>query len=344
LAVPVCTVPIRADVTLRLDRVIPRVRSVVRRASKRSVGEVTRLPDKDAPSLIGVPVSGAYIGVGDEDSHESVGYGRGRPKWREDRVKSGATEGSWLEYRQGWSRVQSELIGEIMLDLYVNGKVIASVMCTPVDQAALALGFLKNEGLLERMEELEALTVSQNGCCVDTWLNHGVKRPKRKILTSGCGGGATFHDPREALPPIESVANTTPVTLPELMNRLHVTGGLYARAGGVHTSALSDGREILCLAEDVGRHNTVDKLAGMALLAGTSTAGRILLTTGRVSSDMLLKAARMGCPIVASRSSPTSLAVSLAEAWNVTLVGYVRRTGLRVYTHAERLGYRAEIG
>jgi FdhD protein len=257
-------------------------------------------------------------------------------------VNGGATETHWMEYRDGWSRVQAEVIGEILLDLYVNGRELASIMCTPVDQSALALGFLRNEGMLEGMGQVEALTVSRNGCCVDMWLDHTIGRPKRRVLTSGCGGGTTFHDPAEDMPPIETDVHTTPEELNDLMDRLHAPGSLHARARGVHTSALSDGRGILFLAEDVGRHNTIDKLAGMAMLHEIPTAGQMLLTTGRVSSEMLRKAAYMGCPIIASRNSATSLAVSLAEAWNITLVGYVRRMTLRAYTHAERLGYCPE--
>ena len=259
-------------------------------------------------------------------------------------VNSGAAEHEWLEYRQGWSRARGEVISEVLLGVYVNGREIASIMCTPVDQAALALGFLKNEGLLDRMEQVSALTVSQNGCCVDVWLDHAVRRPRRKVLTSGCGGGTTFRDPAESLPPVEADARLTPEALIDLMNRLHAPDSLHARAHGVHTSGLTDGREILFLAEDVGRHNTIDRLAGKAMLAETPTTGRILLTTGRVSSEMLRKAARMGCPIIASRNSPTSLAVSLAQAWNITLAAYVRQSTLRAYVHAERLGWQAEAG
>jgi FdhD protein len=259
-------------------------------------------------------------------------------------VNEGAAEQDWLEYQRGWTRARGEVIGEALLGVYVNGREIASIMCTPVDQVAFVLGFLKNEGLLDRMEQVSTLTVSQNGCCVDVWLDHAVRRPRHKVLTSGCGGGITFRDPAESLPPVEADVRLAPEALIDLMDRLHTPDSLHARARGVHTSALTDAQEILFVAEDVGRHNTIDRLAGMAMLAEMPTRGRILLTTGRVSSEMLRKAARMGCPIIASRNSPTSLAVSLAQAWNITLAAYVRRSTLRAYAHAERLGWQDAAG
>jgi FdhD protein len=259
-------------------------------------------------------------------------------------MDGGAIETQWLEYGKGWSRVQAEVIGEILLSVYVNGQDFASIMSTPRDQAELALGFLKNEGVLDRMDQVQALTLDQNGCCVEVWLDRAVDRPKRQILTSGCGGGTTFHDPTETIPPIEAQTSITPVALVDLMGRLHSRESLHARAGGVHTAGLSDGREILVSAEDVGRHNTIDKLTGMCMLRVIPTPGLILLTTGRISSEMLRKGGRMGCPIIASRNSPTSLAVAMAQSWNITLVGYVRRSTLRVYTHPERLGYRPAAG
>jgi len=91
------------------------------------------------------------------------------------------------------------------------------------------------------------------------------------------------------------------------------------------------------MVEDVGRHNTIDKLTGCCLKHGIETHGKVLLVTGRTSSEMLRKAAVMGCPITASRTSPTSLSVEMAQAWNITLVGYVRSGELRVYSHPERI-------
>jgi FdhD protein len=101
---------------------------------------------------------------------------------------------------------------------------------------------------------------------------------------------------------------------------------------------------MLVSAEDVGRHNAVDKIAGKALSAGIETRDRIMLTSGRVSSEMLSKARRMEIPVVASRTAPTSIAVQLAQTWNICVVGYVRRGSLRVYTHPQRLGLRELVG
>ena len=107
--------------------------------------------------------------------------------------------------------------------------------------------------------------------------------------------------------------------------------GIVADLVRIHGAALSDGQRLLVVAEDVGRHNAVDKVKGEALLRGIPTEDRILLSTGRVSSEMLLKAARMGVPLVASRTSPTEMAVALAEQLNITVCGYVRPDSLNLY-------------
>jgi FdhD protein len=116
------------------------------------------------------------------------------------------------------------------------------------------------------------------------------------------------------------------------------------RTRGIHTAALADGERLLVVIEDVGRHNTIDKLWGYCLVHELSPRDKILLSTGRISSEMLSKAAAMGASIVASRTSPTSLSLALAEAWNVTLVGYVRRDSLNVYTARARVVEDQQVG
>jgi FdhD protein len=245
----------------------------------------------------------------------------------------------WYEYRQGWRRRTDEVIGEAVVTIYVNGIEIAAIMCTPQEQDFLALGFLKNEGFIADLAEVDHVHIGGDGCCVDVWLNHAIQHPERKIITSGCGSGTTFKDPSDAIEPLQDSVQVDPETLAELFSRLHIPGGLHVRAHGVHTAGLAQGKQLLKVAEDVGRHNTIDKLVGACMVKGELTRGLILLTTGRVSSEMLLKGFAMGCPIIASRNSPTSLSVKLADAAGITLVGYARRGKLRAYTHPYRLGY-----
>lgn len=241
--------------------------------------------------------------------------------------------------RQGEESVDAEVIKESYVSIFVNGMELATIASTPLMQDALALGFLANEGIIGGLDDVRAVHVCPNGACVDVWLGQAdFERPERLILTSGCGGGVTFDDLSSRAEPLDSALSSTPEQLWARMDDLFEAGTLYSRARGVHTSAVSDGERLLLVAEDVGRHNTLDKLRGLALQGGLDLRDRILLSTGRISSEMMNKARRMEIPIVASRTSPTSLSVGLAETWNITLVGYLRRNSMNVYAHPERLG------
>lgn len=238
----------------------------------------------------------------------------------------------------GWETVNADVIEEGAVTIFANGLELATLMCTPRDALQLALGFVANEELIHSMAEVEIAHVCRMGDCVDLWFSHPVwDRPRRRIITSGCGGGLTFADLAAHQPPLTSDLTIDPSQISRLIGQLQETDSLYARARGVHTSALSDGQRLVVVAEDVGRHNTLDRLRGECLLQGIDPRGLILLSTGRISSEMINKAVKMGCPVVASRTSPTSLSVGLAREWNITLCGYVRRNRMNVYAHAERL-------
>jgi FdhD protein len=237
-----------------------------------------------------------------------------------------------------WQEVEAEVIDEGFLTIYVNGQELATIMCTPRNPLQLALGFLANEDFISSFDQIEIAHVCDAGDCADIWLSHSIiHRPRRKIITSGCSGGQTFSDLAAHLEPVTGSISVTPERLSLLMTQLQSQDSLYARARGVHTSGLSDGERLVLIAEDVGRHNTLDRLRGECLRRGIDPAGMILLSTGRISSEMINKAAKMGCPLVASRTSPTSMSVGLAREWNITLCGYVRRTRMNVYAHPERL-------
>jgi FdhD protein len=162
-------------------------------------------------------------------------------------------------------------------------------------------------------------------------LSHPVTLPTERILTSGCGGGITFRIDHRLFPRLHSALRVGPAELGERMKDLYAAAVHYQRSRGIHGAALADRERLLLVAEDVGRHNAVDKIKGEALRRGIPTADRLLLSTGRISSEMLLKAARMEVPVVASRTSPTEMAVALAEQLGITVCGYVRPGGLNVY-------------
>jgi FdhD protein len=242
------------------------------------------------------------------------------------------------EFRGGWQSLEGEVIEEGFVSIFVNGAELATIMSTPREQDRLALGFLCNEGLIDSLDDVRAVHICPSGVCVDVWLKRpDFVQPGRMILTSGCGGGVTFDDLTKTVEPLNTNLRLAPQRIVELLIEMQQHGTLYARSRGVHTSALSDGEKLIVLAEDVGRHNTIDKLRGACLIEGIDPRGLLLLATGRISSEMINKAAKMGCPIVASRTSPTSMSVQLAREWNITLCGYVRRDSMRVYSHPERL-------
>jgi len=206
--------------------------------------------------------------------------------------------------------VHAEVVREQPLTVYVNGERFLTLLCTPMKLDALVLGYLWMEKVIGGLEDVTALSVSEVDGRADVTLSRPVTLPTERILTSGCGGGITFRiDPR-LFTRLDSPLRVRPADLAARMKDLYGEAVQYQASRGIHGAALSDGEQLLVVAEDVGRHNAVDKIKGEALLQGTPTADRILLSTGRVSSEMLLKAARMGVPIIASRTSNAARARS----------------------------------
>ena len=230
-----------------------------------------------------------------------------------------------------FQEVKAEVVREQPLTVYVNGERFLTLLCSPFDLEPLVLGYLWMEKVIAGLDEVTGLSVSEVDGRADVTLTRAVTLPTERILTSGCGGGITFRiDPR-LFPRVRSTLKVKPEALAARLHDLLRDARHYHASRGIHGAALADADRVLLVAEDVGRHNAVDKLKGLALLRGLPTDDRILLSTGRVSSEMLLKAARMGVPLIASRTSPTEMAVALAEQLGITVVGYVRGDGLNLY-------------
>jgi FdhD protein len=229
---------------------------------------------------------------------------------------------------------------EEVIPLHVNGEPLVRLMCTPTQLEELGLGFLFNEGLIEglgEVEEVKVLELRDGGQWVDVWLRREIEPPKLRAITSGCSGGTAFGGVTGARRQVESNLRITPQQVARLMRELSRNAVIYNRAGGLHVAALADGERLICVAEDIGRHNALDKITGICLRQSHSMRDRVLLTSGRVSSEMVSKAARMRVPIVISYTSPTSLSVRLAREWSITLIGYTRRRSFRVYAGEERV-------
>ncbi|MGH7324537.1 MAG: formate dehydrogenase accessory sulfurtransferase FdhD [Candidatus Rokuibacteriota bacterium] len=227
--------------------------------------------------------------------------------------------------------VSGEVVREQPLTLYVNGERFLTLLCSPLKLEALVVGYLWMEKIIADLDEVSRLEVSAVDGRADVDLRHPVSLPTERILTSGCGGGITFRIDHRLFPRLQSSLRVPQSQLIARMKDLFSAAVHYKASRGIHGAALSDGEGLLVVAEDVGRHNAVDKVKGEALMGGIPTQDRILLSTGRISSEMLLKAARMGVPVVASRTSPTEMAVALAEQLGITVCGYVRTDGLNVY-------------
>ena len=230
-----------------------------------------------------------------------------------------------------------KVIVEKLVSLTVNGELWLSFMCTPVDLEALATGFLFNEGIITKNSDIENVRLCASGDNIDIWLKNSVTKPQDWQRTSGCSGGLTAVRDTSGLP-----VNTNGFVLAAnrigmLVEQLFNSQSLYEITGGVHTTGLSDGNSIIFVAEDIGRHNTLDKIAGQLLFSGAELSQKIIITTGRISSEMLQKSARIDAAVVISRTSPTSLSIENAVQLGITLIGYARRNRFTIYCHPDRI-------
>ncbi|MBI2955550.1 MAG: formate dehydrogenase accessory sulfurtransferase FdhD [Chloroflexi bacterium] len=237
-----------------------------------------------------------------------------------------------------WREAKKPLIREAALTIYVNKMEMVTLLCTPSKLNYLVIGFVILEGIAHGIDDISLVRVCNEEREAEVLLAHSpVELPTRRTLTSGCGGGVSFAIESLGLTPVASEAKISAADIQDLVKQFQENATLYRLTGGVHMSALAEPGRLVAVAEDVGRHNTLDKIYGECQLTGAETEGRILLTTGRVSSEMLIKAVKMKVPIVVSRTAATDEAVRLANELNVTLIGYARGARITLYAHPWRI-------
>jgi len=230
------------------------------------------------------------------------------------------------------------LSDEVPVSIYVNGDAAATLMCTPEDLKDLAIGYLMDTGSIEGMADIAKISVCNAEREVYVNLRESLKKRPRfsEIITTACSQGFDYEDAIEGLESISSDHAVTILEIRQAVKRMVKESEKYIRHGGIHASALvSEG--FFVTREDVGRHNSHDKVVGRAMQENVDLKASMIVTTGRISADMVFKAMNAGVPVLCSMSNPTKLAVDIAEKCRITLVGRCMGKDLTVYTQDERI-------
>ena len=225
----------------------------------------------------------------------------------------------------------------------LDNEEIVTALCSPVDLKYLAVGLLISEGLLKDKNDIRKIVIDDRKgvAWVETTGNTEINAEvmHKRLITSGCGRGAAFYSLADAQSSaqVESEVKINSSETCALVNQFQHRSEVHKATHGVHSAALCDARNMLVFSEDIGRHNALDKIFGKCILEGIRTDDRMIVVSGRISSEMLLKVARRNIPVVVSIAAPTSMGVKLANDLGITLIGLVRGKRLNVYSGAWRV-------
>jgi FdhD protein len=244
---------------------------------------------------------------------------------------------------QDSTEMEDMIVREFPLTIILNNQELVTLLCSPANLKYLALGFLASEGFIRAREEIKTILLDdQRGIArVDTEGSPDIARDLifKRFIASGCGRGAAFYSVADAanLGMVESKTRISASQIFAVMREFQHRSEVFKDTGGVHSAALTDGERLLVFAEDIGRHNAIDKIFGECLWGNIPTEDRVIVTSGRISSEILHKAAKRRVPIIISRSAPTDLAVRTAADLGITLIGFVRGKRMNVYTNNWRV-------
>ncbi len=236
---------------------------------------------------------------------------------------------------------------EVPLHVYVGGVHFVSFLCSPSLLKELVVGHLLGEGVVDSVDKIADLDFDEENRCfvtleeTDDEKRAIVSKPFARLIVSACGG-VGYRSLSELLDTIEIKPlpswEIEAKKVSDYVRQLNVLGSIFRKTGGVHVAALFDrGGILVALAEDVGRHNAVDKVNGIAALKRVDLGGCLLILSGRLTGDVVLKAARGGVPIVASLAAAVDSGVDVAEKTGVTLIGFVRGSRMNIYVNSERI-------
>jgi len=236
------------------------------------------------------------------------------------------------------------LVEEVPITIIANDSELVTLLCSPTDIEDLVTGFLFTSGLVINKNDLKSIQFDKKRLTVYVQLIEDAimkGRTFKRIYTSGCGKGTLFYN---AFDLIKREKNTSGLKISQdlvfaLMKDFQNKSHLFKKTGGVHSAALADNTTILVFRDDIGRHNAIDKVIGFCFNKAILLKDKILVTSGRISSDVLFKAQKAGFPIIISKSAPTNQAVKLAQDFKITLAGFVRGQSMNIYSEPGRIDF-----
>ncbi|MFC1496613.1 formate dehydrogenase accessory sulfurtransferase FdhD [Candidatus Margulisiibacteriota bacterium] len=247
-----------------------------------------------------------------------------------------------IKLKEGAEKKKDRVAREVPFSIKINGAEKITILASPGRLKELAAGYLYAEAWIGHRSEIEELRVNEKAFYATVHLKNKIdpkKIEKERVITSGCGRNISFYnfEDFENCLPLQSDLTVTAGAILKLMQEFQQKSEVFKETGGVHSAALCQKDKIVQFAEDIGRHNAVDKIVGGLVLEGGGAQDKYLLLSGRISSEMLLKASRVGFPIIVSRAAPTDMAVRLAKRLKITLVGFARGSRMNIYSEERRI-------
>jgi len=250
----------------------------------------------------------------------------------------------------GLSVLQDVIIKERPITLFVNGKELAAIVCSPVHLKELAVGFLYSEGIFQERKDLRAVSVNEEEGIIrveaDGRIPSDEDLRKRYVTTCSGKGKTTFYlvDDMLKIKPAESGLVLTVDEILHLSEEIEKNTVVFRSTGGTHGVSLCTSKEVICTFEDIGRHNAVDKMVGYCLLKGISLDDKVIVFSGRISSEIIIKIARIKSPMIISRGAPTDMALGIAKQLGITVIGFARPDKFNVYSNDQRVALENKEG
>lgn len=245
-----------------------------------------------------------------------------------------------IRFKRGEISIEEDLaIVEYPFTIFLNDEELITLLCSPKNLNYLAIGFLNSEGIINSREDIEKISIDEEKGIAHIYTKNknslGEKLFGKRTITSGCGKGTIFYNVIDSFKSkkINNNIKINPNNILNLIKKFNSKSQLFLDTGGVHSCALCDKEKIILFEEDIGRHNALDKILGKCLIDKINFSDKIILTSGRISSEILIKIAKRKIPIIVSRSAPTHLAIELANDLNITLIGFARGEKMNIYSN-----------